>query len=673
MKHDTKLAKEKYFSSLSQSLITAITISLVAAAIFFGYQTYHKTKEMAIAQFDQQQLILARSAAKGIETLIIKVSDSLRTLSRSATVQEMQPGTLEEMKNLYMQFPVGTSTRRLDKDGILRFIYPNEGWRKALLGHNYSNASYFHKAETAGRLIISHMITNEVGEKRIFLVKPIYVTDEKGKTEFNGIILASLDVDVIYRLYIAPIVLARSGYAWLLDADGTFLAHPMKEFVGQNAFDARAKKNPNISYEAIDQIQRKMIAGKEGVGRYVTGWTRGRTGTIRKVIAYAPAHVGDHVWSVAVCTPVDEVEQLVSTPHHVELYTLGFVVLALLGGGISLFLTSLRWARHLEWEVEKRTKELQKSEAQLRGVLDASDEIIFVKDLNGRYTLANAVFSQKFKRPLKEILGKTYSKLFPREEVEKLREVDRKVLEKGEPDTREETLTVGGEKRIFKVTKVPLRNGAGKITGLCGFSNDITERVQAENELRNSFVQLAETVSRAMESHDPYTAGHQRRVAELARAIGKKMGLDKERLMGLYIGGLLHDIGKISIPEEILTYPGRLTEAEWAIIRTHPRRGYEILKNTRFPWPVAEVALQHHERLDGSGYPTGLKDDEIILEARILAVADVVEAMSSHRPYRPTRGIDKALAEIKKNKGRLYDPAVVDACVAVFAEGFAFS
>jgi PAS domain S-box-containing protein/putative nucleotidyltransferase with HDIG domain len=197
---------------------------------------------------------------------------------------------------------------------------------------------------------------------------------------------------------------------------------------------------------------------------------------------------------------------------------------------------------------------------------------------------------------------------------------------------------------------------------------ELTQREQAREELRLSFIQLAETVSRAMESHDPYTAGHQRRVAELARAIGEEMGFDQERLLGLYITGLLHDIGKLSIPAEMLTYPGRPTEEEWGIICSHPRRGYEILREAKFPWPVADIVLQHHERLDGSGYPKGLKDDEILLEARILAVADVVEAMSSHRPYREALGNEKALAEIEKNKGHLYDVDVADACLRLFRE-----
>ncbi len=151
------------------------------------------------------------------------------------------------------------------------------------------------------------------------------------------------------------------------------------------------------------------------------------------------------------------------------------------------------------------------------------------------------------------------------------------------------------------------------------------------------------------------------------------MNLSPDQVEGIYMTAILHDIGKISVPAEILTKPGRLNEIEMNMLRTHPEVGYDILKRIDFPWPLAKVVLQHHERMDGSGYPKGLKGDEILLEAKIIGIADVVEAMSSHRPYRPALGIDKALEEISKNKGILYDPEVVDACIKLFKEkGFKF-
>jgi putative nucleotidyltransferase with HDIG domain len=171
-----------------------------------------------------------------------------------------------------------------------------------------------------------------------------------------------------------------------------------------------------------------------------------------------------------------------------------------------------------------------------------------------------------------------------------------------------------------------------------------------------------------LEIRDPYTFGHQRRVTHLATAIAKEMALSPDQIEGIAVAGNLHDIGKINVPSEILNKPGKLSDIEFALIKSHPQAGYEIVKDIEFPWPVAEVLLQHHERMNGSGYPRGLAGGDILLEARIMAVADVVEAMASHRPYRPTLGIDKALEEIVQNKGILYDPDVVDACLKLFKE-----
>ncbi len=167
---------------------------------------------------------------------------------------------------------------------------------------------------------------------------------------------------------------------------------------------------------------------------------------------------------------------------------------------------------------------------------------------------------------------------------------------------------------------------------------------------------------------DPYTAGHQRRVAQLACALAEELGFSEEMLKGMEVMGFLHDIGKIVVPAEILSKPGELNDLEFNMIKAHSLLGHNIIKGIEFPWPVQTAVLQHHERLDGSGYPSGLSGNDIILEARILAVADVVESMASHRPYRPSLGIGKALDEIVKNRGTLYDPQVVDVCISLFSE-----
>ena len=204
---------------------------------------------------------------------------------------------------------------------------------------------------------------------------------------------------------------------------------------------------------------------------------------------------------------------------------------------------------------------------------------------------------------------------------------------------------------------------------------EILERERAEKNLKETLDSLRMAVKTtirvmvsAVEARDPYTAGHQFRVADLACAIATEMKLSKDRIEGIHMAGSIHDIGKLSIPAEILAKPTKLSEIEFSLIKEHARKGYEMLKDVESSWPLAEIVYHHHERMDGSGYPRNLKGDEILMEARIMAVADVVEAMASHRPYRAALGINAALKEIEDNRGSLYDADVVDACLRLFRE-----
>ncbi|WP_461833527.1 HD domain-containing phosphohydrolase [Desulfothermus sp.] len=233
-------------------------------------------------------------------------------------------------------------------------------------------------------------------------------------------------------------------------------------------------------------------------------------------------------------------------------------------------------------------------------------------------------------------------------------------------DKRELDVVIGKDKegRILKLTVQPIDIPYPSPTWLVMVS-DVTERRNFQQKMHKMLEGTVYSLALAIERRDPYTAGHQKNVANLTVKIAKKLGLDEEKINILFMGALLHDLGKIAIPSEILTRPGKLTPEEFALIKTHPRVGYEILKDVEFVGPVKEMVLYHHERLDGSGYPAGLKGDLIPMEARLLAVADVVDAISSHRPYRPALGLEMALEEIKKNRGILYDPDVVDACLSI--------
>ncbi|HPD96721.1 MAG TPA: PAS domain S-box protein [Synergistales bacterium] len=326
-------------------------------------------------------------------------------------------------------------------------------------------------------------------------------------------------------------------------------------------------------------------------------------------------------------------------------------------------------------EYKKTEDQLRRASERLQAIYDHSPLLISEFDLEGRYLLVNRAISELFGLSPRELEGRTFSELLPEEVSEIFMRRTRHVWDSQKPLAAEDTVDIGGVKRHFLTMLFPLYEKDGHINSIGSIAHDITDRKEAEDSLRDALGRLRrvtgsviQVIVMAVESRDPYTAGHQRRVGDLARAIATEMGLTDHDVEGIRIAGVIHDLGKISVPSEILSKPRILNDTEFAIVKEHPQKGYDILKDVDFDWPVAEMVLQHHERLDGSGYPRGLKDGEILLQARILAVADVVEAMASHRPYRPTLGLEAALDEITLNKGKLYDPEAVDACLRLFRE-----
>lgn len=234
--------------------------------------------------------------------------------------------------------------------------------------------------------------------------------------------------------------------------------------------------------------------------------------------------------------------------------------------------------------------------------------------------------------------------------------------------------SVSGEIRWVLLASSPRRLSDNHLVW-DGIEIDITSRKLAEEDSKQTLERLhkslggtIQAMAMMVETRDPYTAGHQKKVSNLARVIAQEMGLSKDMIDKIRMAGVIHDIGKLSVPAEILSKPTKLTDIEFSLIKVHPKSGYDILKDIDLPYPIAEIVYQHHERLDGSGYPQGLKDGQILIGSCILAVADTVEAMASHRPYRPGKGIDAAFEEIEKNKGIFYDAKVVDTCIRVFRE-----
>ncbi len=317
---------------------------------------------------------------------------------------------------------------------------------------------------------------------------------------------------------------------------------------------------------------------------------------------------------------------------------------------------------------------LAESERKYRELASDLPTCVFEANLDGRLTYANRTGLEWFGYAQEEALGGLgVADMVVAAERERARRTLGRAVEDGEVPAGEYTALRkdGTTFRALVSSRAIVRDG--RTIGIRGIVIDITERVEAARRVERALAGTIHALTVTTEMRDPYTGGHQERVARLAVAIGKRMELPESRLEALRVAGLLHDVGKVSIPAEILSKPTGLNAIEFELVKSHPETGHAILREIEFPWPVAVIVLQHHERMDGSGYPKGLRGDEILLEARILAVADIVEAMTSHRPYRAAFGNDEALVEIRRGRGTVYDDDVAAACLSVFEEeGFRF-
>jgi PAS domain S-box-containing protein/putative nucleotidyltransferase with HDIG domain len=336
----------------------------------------------------------------------------------------------------------------------------------------------------------------------------------------------------------------------------------------------------------------------------------------------------------------------------------------------------------LEDESRVATRDaLAQSEQQLKLAIDASGTGLWDLDLEKGRVLANDQWAEMIGYRLEEMEPITFGSwtelVHPDDIGDALAEIARHVAGETPVYTTEFRMRHkdGHWAWIVANGRVTDRDRAGQPVRMTGTHIDITHRKDAEVELQQGHAQMeqmvhdvAEAMGRVVEARDPYTQGHEQRVATLARSIAERMGMNGESADEVEMAGLLHDVGKLHVPAEILTKPGKLSDTEFALIKEHPRQGHEILKDIAFPWRIAAIVLQHHERLDGSGYPKGLKGDEIMMPSRILAVADVVEAMASHRPYRPSLGLAAAIAEVRSHPNE-YDHDVVAACVALHDAG----
>jgi PAS domain S-box-containing protein/putative nucleotidyltransferase with HDIG domain len=325
-------------------------------------------------------------------------------------------------------------------------------------------------------------------------------------------------------------------------------------------------------------------------------------------------------------------------------------------------------------ELEEQHRKLKESEENYRRLIEglSTDYIIFRHDKDGRYTYVSPTVTALLGYNVDEYMIH-YSQCFTPNPINKeAKRLTELALSSGvvQPPYEIEVYTKNGATRFLLISEHPLKDSEGSVTGMEGIAHDITEQklsAKMEEETREqlhiALIDMIRAVALTIEKRDPYTSGHQQRVAEIAVRITEEMGWEEIRIEGIRLGALIHDIGKIAVPIEILSKPGKLMDIEFSLIKVHPQSGYDILKEINFPWPIAQMIYQHHERLDGSGYPHALFGEQIIMEARVLAVADVVEAISSHRPYRRALGIGVAIQEMEANKGRFYDSEIADICI----------
>jgi PAS domain S-box-containing protein/putative nucleotidyltransferase with HDIG domain len=329
------------------------------------------------------------------------------------------------------------------------------------------------------------------------------------------------------------------------------------------------------------------------------------------------------------------------------------------------------------FDMERKLKE---REQWLTTILRSISDAVIVTDENGNVTFMNPVAETLTAYTHRDALGKNVFEIYRIIDDKNIGTTDQLIQDRIKSEMfiqRANQLLVSRNNDIVPVdtTQTNLVNHRENVSGTVVVIRDITKKLEAESKtleslekLRTAMGGIIQAMAYTVEKRDPYTAGHQRRVADLARAIATEMKLPADQVDGIRMAGVVHDVGKIAIPSEILSKPGALTDIEYNLVKKHPEVGYDILKNIDFPWPIADVVIQHHERINGSGYPKGLTGDKMLLEAKILAIADVMEAMASHRPYRAAVGIDKAMEELASQKGILYDTQIADLCLDLFSK-----
>lgn len=468
---------------------------------------------------------------------------------------------------------------------------------------------------------------------------------------------------------------ANKDYFWINDMNALIVVHPYRpDLRGEAVPDFRYPTGKNL----LEEFVRVVKAQGAGYVEYLFQWQDDPNRIVPKlsyVKGFAPWG-----WVIGTGLYIDDVNVEIGLIAK-QLNAIATVIL-LLNAFLAFYIirhTVLAdRVRRIIWEERERLlTALEESNERFRSLVETTSDWIWEIDPAGAYTYSSPKVRDLLGFAAEEIIGKQLEDLVAVQELDRTSRIFKKLIASRKPFNGFETVCQTRDGRVVVIEKngVPVFGDDGELLGYRGIARDISERKNAiealkksRDELHTSLEETVKSLALAAEKRDPYTAGHQMRVDTLACAIARELGLSEKQIEGLHFAALLHDIGKISLPSEYLAKPARLSAQERAIIKCHTEVGYEILKNIPFPWPVADIVYQHHEHLDGSGYPRGLTDKEILLEAKILTVADVVEAMSSHRPYRPSLGLETAVEEIRSGRGVLYHAESVDACLRLIAD-----
>ena len=467
----------------------------------------------------------------------------------------------------------------------------------------------------------------------------------------------------------------NKDYFWVNDMQGLIVMHPYRpDLHGEIVPDVRYPKGKNLLEEFVKVVK----AQGAGYVDYLFQWQDDPQKIVPKlsyVKGFAPWGwiIGTGLYIEDVNVEIGLIAKQLNAIASVILLFVSFLAFYIIRHTVLA-----DRVRRIIWEERERLlTALEESNERFRSLVETTSDWIWEINAQGAYTYCSPKVRDLLGFEPEELIGKNLVDLIAIKEVERTSRIFRKLIDSHKPFSGFETVCQARDGRVLVIEKngVPVFSDSGELLGYRGIARDISERKTAlealkksRDELHTSLEETVKSLALAAEKRDPYTAGHQMRVDLLACAIARELGLPEERIEGLHFAALVHDIGKISLPSEYLAKPARLSAQERAIIKCHTEVGYEILKNIPFPWPVADIVYQHHEHLDGSGYPRGLTAKDILLEAKILTVADVVEAMSSHRPYRPSLGLETALEEVRNGRGTLYHAESVDTCLRLIAE-----